>query len=130
MTKKKRQEVYDKFDGLCAYTGKPLGDDWQVDHLESQFSFFSSGKNGQDDIDNLMPCQRIVNHYKRGQKLETFREWYLGKLHFRLKYLPKNPKSERGIRRKEYLLKVADLFGITEDKPFDGKFYFEKLEKQ
>lgn len=36
ISKKLRQQVYDKFNGLCAYTGKPLEDDWQVDHAISK----------------------------------------------------------------------------------------------
>ena len=28
-----RQRIYAKYQGRCAYTGKPLGDDWQVDHI-------------------------------------------------------------------------------------------------
>lgn len=32
----KRQVVYNKFNGLCAYSGKPLQDDWQIDHMKSK----------------------------------------------------------------------------------------------
>jgi len=46
-------------------------------------------------------------------------------LHERLKKLPKNPKAEKSIKRKKYLLKVAEFFDIKPDKPFNGKFYFE-----
>ena len=81
-----------------------------------------------NDINNLVPCQKIINHYKRALDLETFRTWFLGGLHVRLKRLPKNPKVEKSIKHKEYLLEVAYLFGISEDKPFGGKFYFEKQE--
>jgi hypothetical protein len=59
--------------------------------------------------------------------LETFRNWYLGGLHERLKNLPKNPKTEKSHKKKAYLLEVASLFGISEDTPFSGKFYFETL---
>jgi 5-methylcytosine-specific restriction endonuclease McrA len=33
MTSKKREQVYKKYGGRCAYTGTPLKDDWQVDHI-------------------------------------------------------------------------------------------------
>ena len=33
MNKDIRQKVYDKHKGLCAYTGRPLQSDWQVDHI-------------------------------------------------------------------------------------------------
>lgn len=134
MTKKKRQEVFDKFGGRCAYTGLQLEDDWQVDHLKSKvlLEYYHSGKISYEElkrrtngIENLMPALKIVNHYKRGLKLESFRAWYLGGLHERLKKLPKNPQSAASISRKEYLLKIAEAFGITPEKPFSGKFYFE-----
>ena len=32
----KREKVYNKYGGKCAYTGKPLGQDWQIDHVTSQ----------------------------------------------------------------------------------------------
>ncbi len=54
-----RRAVYDKFGGRCAYTGTPLKDDWQVDHIVPK------EQGGTDDINNLYPAQRIVNHYKR-----------------------------------------------------------------
>jgi hypothetical protein len=72
-----------------------------------------------------MPTQKLINHYKNTLPLESFRTWYLGGLHNRLKKLPKNPRTEKGKRHKEYMLKIANYFGITEDKPFSGKFYFE-----
>lgn len=36
MNKKIRQQVYDKYDGKCAYTGQPLDNTWQVDHVIPQ----------------------------------------------------------------------------------------------
>lgn len=122
-----REKVYNKFGGKCAYSGTHLEDDWQVDHLIPKRHFKDKVLKGVDDIENLVPAQKIINHYKRGESLEVFREWKLGKLHERLKKLPKNPQSPKTIKRKKYLLEVAELFGITDDKPFSGKFYFETL---
>lgn len=115
-----RRAVYDKFDGRCAYTGTPLKDDWQVDHIVPK------GIGGTDELSNLLPAQRIVNHYKRCLDNETFKTWLLGGLHLRLRKLPKNPRTEKGAKRKAYLLEVASLFGITPDKPFTGTFYYER----
>jgi len=117
-----RKAVYDKYGGRCAYTGTPLNEDWQVDHIVPKIL------GGTDDIDNLLPVQRIVNHYKRDTNLEDFRTWLLGGLHERLRKLPKNPYTETGRNRKKYMLTVAWLFGITPDKPFKGTFYFEEIE--
>lgn len=126
---KLRQRVFEKYDGLCAYSGTPLEDDWQVDHV-IPCKLFEMGHPGDpNDIENLMPVQRIINHYKRGLTLEKFKSWYLGGLHERLKKLPENPRVEKSIRHKEYLLEVAELFGIEPDKPFSGELYFEQLEE-
>lgn len=123
-------EVFNKFGGKCAYTGTVLEDDWQVDHLKPKIGYEVGPyryEGDPNDILNLVPAQRIVNHYKRSSPIDLFRTWLLGGLHERLKKLPKNPKIEKSAKKKAYLLEVAGLFGITEEKPFDGKFYFEKV---
>jgi len=122
-----REQVYNKYNQKCAYSGTDLESDWQIDHVVPH----RGNKRLRDDnIKNLMPVQKIINHYKRALKLEDFRGWYLGGLHKRLAKLPQNPRSERGIKRKKYLLRVASYFEITPDKPFCGKFYFETLKPQ
>lgn len=121
ISKKLRQQIYDKFNGLCAYTGKPLGDDWQIDHLKPK------RQGGEDDFDNLLPALKIVNHYKRGYDLEGFRK-YMMNFHNRLKRLPKTTKSEKTMKRIMYMQKIAHLFDISEGKEFNGKFYFENYE--
>ena len=65
---------------------------------------------------------------RRWRNNQKFKSWLLAGLNERLKKLPKNPKSERGIKRKDYLLRVADAFDIAEDKPFCGELWFEKAE--
>jgi hypothetical protein len=139
VNKSTRQAVYNKFNGLCAYTGKPLGDDWQVDHIVSKrkhsWNTYHSCSNVTeviaklkevDDINNLFPAIKIINHYKRALNLEGFRH-YMSDFHKRLAKQPKNPIVERSRKRKEYMLEVARLFDITPDKPFSGKFYFETI---
>jgi len=134
MKKIDRDLVYNKFDGRCAYSGTLLEDDWQVDHLIPKIEFevrsYQLNLLEMNHINNLMPAQRLINHYKGGLPLETFRDWFLGGLHERLKKLPKNPKVETSIKRKQYLLKIAEYFDITEDKPFSGVFYFETLDNK
>lgn len=128
ISKKHRAAVKEKYSGRCAYSGTLLKDDWQVDHLKPLIRRIEKGEcmfPKDHRIENMMPVQRIINHYKGSMSLNLFREWYLGGLHERLKKLPKNPKAEKTVRHKAYLLEVAELFGITEDKPFEGTFYFE-----
>lgn len=131
ISKKDRALIKQKFGGKCAYSGTELEDDWQVDHVApvirnwgTKGAVFEEAHN----LDNMLPVQGIINHYKHSMSLEEFRTWYLGGLHERLKKLPKNPKTEKSIKRKAYLLKVAAFFGITPDKPFSGKFYFETIQ--
>ena len=130
ISKKTRELVRLKYGGLCAYTGKPLGDDWQVDHIKPLIRDFDGRprEEGRTGIENMIPALKIVNHYKGGLDIETFRNWYLGGLHDRLRKLPKNPKAPASIRKKRYLLEIAEAFDISKDKPFSGIFYFEKLE--
>ena len=126
----KREKIKAKYNGLCAYSGTLLEDDWQVDHLIPKRNFERGITEGNaNDIKNLIPSQKLVNHYKRALSLEEFRNWYLGELHIRLGKLPKNPRTDKSKKHKAYMLKVASYFGITEDKPFDKIFYFEKNEE-
>lgn len=133
MTKAQREQIKMKYGGLCAYSGTPLEDDWQVDHI---FPIIRDiGGPGcmnpeRDCPDNMVPCQKIINHYKGSLPLETFRNWFLGGLHERLAKLPKNPRTDRSIKRSAYLNKVAGYFGITPDKPFSGRFYFEIMKEK
>lgn len=130
ISKKTREIIKNKYGGKCAYTGTDLKDDWQVDHVKPVIrNPFSSDAIFPEEhhIDNMVPCQKIVNHYKGNLNIEEFRRWYLMGLHDRLKKLPKNPKAQKSIRRKAYLLEVASLFGISHDKPFCGKFFFETI---
>lgn len=129
LSKKDREIIKNKFGGKCAYSGTILKDDWQVDHINPvRRNWWTNTAMcpWNDTINNLIPCQKIINHYKWSLSLEEFRNWYLGGLSERLKKLPKNHKTEKSKKRKAYILEVADLFGITETTPFSGTFYFER----
>ena len=121
-----------KFGGKCAYSGTELEPNWQCDHMESiavNNWLVYKGCSDEKDINsanNLMPSQKIINHYKRGFGLEGFRK-YMKDFHIRLSKLPKNPYVIKSIKRKAYMLEIARLFDITITKPFSGKFYFETL---
>jgi len=129
ISKKDRETIRMKFGGKCAYTGTELKPDWQVDHVKPvrrNWTTNTAKHPHAHNLDNMVPVQRIVNHYKHSLDLELFRTWLLGGLHERLKKVPKNPKSEKSKRRKEYILEVAGLFNIDCSTPFSGRFYFEK----
>ena len=125
----KRDRIYQKFNGLCAYSGTPLEDDWQIEHINPVIrNWWTNTKMfpDADNEENMVPVQKIINHYKHSYDLEGYRKLLCG-LHLRLKKVAKNPYTEKGKKRKEYISKVAGYFGITADKPWSGKFYFEKL---
>ena len=114
MKKEIRQQIYNKFDGHCAYCGKKIEyKDMQVDHYWPHRDHLVP-KEVSDKFDNLMPSCRRCNHYKRAWKPEDFRG-LISKLHKKIS--------------KTYLAKVAVDYGILEFKPFDGIFYFEKYKK-
>ena len=83
----RRERIFNKFNGLCAYSGTPLEPDWQIDHVEPVYRY----RNGQkmipdnDTEDNMVPCQRAINNYKFSYSLYHFKINLLGGLHKRLK---------------------------------------------
>lgn len=131
ISKKLRAEIYKKYDGKCAYSGTDLLPDWQVDHVEPLIRHPFGGEPLFPDahnINNMVPCQRVINKYKAHTSLETFRTWLLGELHLRLAKYPKKSQVEETIKRKERMFYIASLFGITPEQPFKGIFYFEILQ--
>lgn len=131
ISKKKRKEVYEKCGGHCAYCGDIISfDNFQVDHIiPLRFWYITEPENAKEkanDIKNLLPACYECNHYKRALDLETFRNKWLGKLHLRIKKIPKNPRTDKGRKRKEYMQKILDKYKITENTPFNKVFYFEK----
>jgi len=128
ISKQKRELVKNKFNGKCGYTGTELNEDWEVDHIfpKWMFQFFPDTIASINDIDNLIPTQKIINHYKRSYDLEGFRK-YMNSFHIRLNKLPKNPRTKKSIKHKKYMIEISNLFNITTENPFCGKFYFEKF---
>lgn len=110
MSKKLRQEVYDKFNGHCSYCGKEISlKEMQVDHMiPKRIGYIADDV---DSIENLTPSCRRCNHYKRARTVEGFRQLMIT-LHDRI--------------AADYITKVAIDYGIATIKPFDGVFYFEK----
>jgi len=132
ISKKDRETIKNMFDGKCAYTGTELLQDWQVDHVSAVRRNWwlnnSAVHKENHNLQNMLPSQRVVNHYKFTMDLEEFRSFMMD-FHLRVKKLPKNPKTPKSIKHKRNMLEIAELFGITEDKPFSGKFYFEEYIK-
>jgi len=109
MKKDIREKVWKKYGKRCAYCGKSLKyTDLQVDHLIAKRTGIAEHES------NYMPSCRRCNHYKRAYSLKLFREM-METLHKRV--------------ADHYINKVAIDYGIIELKPFDGKFYFERIEQ-
>ena len=101
-----RQEIYQKYNGHCAYCGREIAfRDMQVDHL------IPKANGGTDDMDNLMPSCRSCNHYKRAETLESFRRM--------IETIPVK------LGKREYIFKVGMTYGFWNDKKRKVKFYFE-----
>lgn len=113
MNKALRQQVYEKYNGHCAYCGKSIEyKDMQVDHFIPKNGY---SEQGTDDFDNLMPSCRMCNHYKRANTLEGFRRAIQG--------IPGK------LRRDNYIYKIGVAYGnvIENEKPI--KFYFEEKDE-
>ena len=114
-SKKKREAVYAKYDGHCAYCGRPIDiRDMQVDHFRP-LRAWDIEEAGTDDISNLMPACRMCNHYKRANSLETFR-----------RYIAEIPRK----LCENYIYKIGVVYGnvIEAEKPIE--FYFEEQERK
>ena len=103
-----RQQVYEKYNGHCAYCGCELEyKDMQVDHIDSLY-----WHNGEDNIDNYNPSCRMCNFYKSTYTIEKFRE-NLQTLYKRLE--------------KNFIYRLAKKYGIVTEKTGKIEFYFEKF---
>jgi len=112
ISKALRLQVYNKYNGHCAYCGKEIAyKDMQVDHIVPQNAhwFYEKGYVGHSE--NLNPSCRRCNHYKRANSLDLYRKLLIS-LHDRV--------------RGQYICKVAEDYGIIKIEPWNGKFYFEE----
>lgn len=115
ISKAKREAVYKKYDGHCAYCGKEIEyKDMQVDHF-LPLKAWGIEDAGTDDLSNLMPACRTCNHYKRANSLETFR-----------RYIYEIPKK----LRTNYIYKVGLIYGNVIDIEKPIKFYFEIVDSK
>lgn len=105
-----RQKVYEKYDGHCAYCGKPIEyKEMQVDHIQAHYL------GGADEMDNYNPACRMCNFYKGTMSIDRFRE-ELKKLQERLK--------------KVYIYRLALRYGLVEERENKVVFYFESKERE
>ena len=113
-SKQTREAIYKKYNGRCAYCGREIAiKDMQIDHLVPQRTYREGHINGDmNQEENLMPACRLCNHYKRANRLETFRS-----------YIADIPRK----LRQNYIYKVGIAYGnvVENEKPI--RFYFETV---
>ena len=122
-----RQEVFDKYDGHCAYCGEELSiNAFQVDHIWPQARFHLYAKKQLETcvakikaqfngITNLNPACRECNYEKRTKSMEGFRKSLGKKLH-RL--------------HKLFNFRIAVKYGQVRATAQPIVFYFETFEKK
>lgn len=115
ISKEIRRKVYDKYGGHCAYCGCPLAyKDMQVDHIDAVYRAAYEGRDVDNSIDNLLPACRQCNFYKGASTVDEFRRKILQLERTALVGFP---------------VRLAQKYGIVRVEKWDGKFYFEKIEK-
>lgn len=130
MKKEERLQVYQMYDGHCAYCGKPIKyEDMQVDHFIAKnrgcYCRLDSkeGKyiitHGKDSIENYMPSCRACNFKKKDMSLEQFRD--------AIRYQAKG--LLRGATKFQVSMSIAyGLLMPAFDAPIE--FYFDKFKNK
>ena len=132
-TKSERQQIYDMFNGHCAYCGCEITlQQMQADHIEP----LELG--GADEISNLYPACRSCNHYKHTMTIERFRQvlermpsvlmrdnvTYRNAVRSGLIKHPENPKVEF------YFEKVKDNDNLTHESKDYSESYINAIDYQ
>lgn len=108
-----RQQVYEKYNGHCAYCGCELDiKGMQVDHLDSVYRAEYEGREVDNSIDNFMPACRQCNYYKGASTIDEFRRKILRLERTALISFP---------------VMLAQKYEIVQVKEWDMKFYFERI---
>lgn len=120
ISKELRRQVYEKYDGHCAYCGCNITpEEMQVDHIESQYRAGRRGEEADNSIGNLMPACRMCNYYKGTRTVEQFRGTLKGTLLQNLKSM--------------FNWRLAKKYRLVEYGPayFDRlTFYFELVDER
>ncbi len=126
MSKKVRQEIFEKTGGKCAYCGCELGKGWHADHMDAvnrnygynreTRKWFCRGLNSpeNDHVDNLIPSCPSCNITKSGMSVEDFRGFI--------------ERSIDRLNKGHYnAYKFGKRFGLIHETPKSVVFYFETL---
>jgi 5-methylcytosine-specific restriction endonuclease McrA len=112
-----REQVYNKYDGRCAYCGNKLDyKDMQVDHIIPISAKWINKPYLANNINNLMPSCRVCNNWKSNLSVEEFRKSLQNQLNI--------------LNRDSSHFRIAckyELLRIIEDKPII--FYYEFIDR-
>lgn len=115
MNKEQRLQVYNKYNGHCAYCGKEIDyKDMQIDHIIPQYKGKLQGKTTEElnSFDNYNPSCRSCNLRKANFSLEQFRE---------------EIKSQAKREMQRFQSRMSLAYGLIEYYPNrEVVFYFEK----
>ena len=118
ISKKEREEIYNKTNGRCAYCGTEIDfKGFHADHIKPVRKY----ENNPDDesmehIDNKLPACRSCNLYKSTLELEEFREYLQGLL-------------DR-LAKQHVIYNIAKRYGMITEIRDPITFYFEKLQNE
>jgi len=124
LTKKQRSQLAAKFNGLCAYCGKPLGDRWHADHFEPVLRDYAPSTainplgmlhSGRDVFDNMMPACAPCNLDKAAYSIEQWRA--------------KLSRSCESLLRYSSTYRHALRFGLVANTQANVVFHFERALK-
>lgn len=116
-----REQIYHKYDGRCAYCGKPITyKEMQVDHIKPIFRGWSDedkerrlkGHYGDDVVSNYNPSCHPCNFRKSTSDIEGFRQ-----------------AIEHGLEccRRDFTYRMMLRYGLVEEHPQKVVFYFEQF---
>jgi hypothetical protein len=87
ITKAQRQQIKNKYAGLCAYCGIHLPQRWHVDHFMPIIRHRGGMYMPENDvIENCMPACPRCNISKQSLSIEDWRDWLQGHLSSLNKY--------------------------------------------
>jgi len=122
--KEKREAVYEKCQGHCAYCGKNISiKEMQVDHIEPHWHTLTEDqalkvgiKKGSHDLENLNPSCARCNKWKSTFSLESFRKVV--------------ETSLDRLERDTPNFRLARDFGLLKTNKEEVKFYFEIINNE
>ena len=117
LTKKQRQQVFEKYGEKCAYCGCELKKGWHADHIKPVERHIITKKMlraDRDVIENINPSCPSCNIHKHSLTLEQFRE----QIAYHIEAMNKRSTQYKFLKK----------FGLIKETGEKVVFYFEKVE--